>query len=426
MYLEYKSHRPPDMCSPESPFYLGVNRSMKAKYWYKCQPLDEKKLQNLMKDSAKKSNVCTSKKLTNHSGRKTAITRLLDEGMPVTAVQQHTGHKSLESINNYAKNSIKTQKKMCDILDKSKSVNLDSKSKVTKSEKAATAPNPESNPESYINVDEIKTALNERPESTISSTGNRPQPFEFLPKGTVINGGTFNFVFGSNDWDPNKNQKENISPPEPKRRRAMVIYSDNVHYPLSLQLYKNDETSLLDKLSTKTFCCGDEKVNKWKNKKRNDYKNNIDRNKVDDICNRLSAYVNEVNNVTKYDVNNIVTDICDTLTESAKATLGTSTFNKTILFKCSKNQFNKDWYSKDCKKAQREFRKSHRMATKCSLDTYDPQEQTNRESKTKKVKIALASSEESLKKENFETINQYSENPADQIEKSTKQTTEKR
>ncbi|CAC5412297.1 unnamed protein product [Mytilus coruscus] len=156
-------------------------------------------------------------KLTNHSGRKTAITRLLDEGMPVTAAQQHTGHKSLESINNYAKNSIKTQKKMCDILDKSKSVNLDSKSKVTKSEKAATSPNPESNPEFYINVEEIQTALNERPESTISSTGNRPQPFEFLPKGTVINGGTLNFVFGSNDWDPNKNQNENISPPEPKR-----------------------------------------------------------------------------------------------------------------------------------------------------------------------------------------------------------------
>ncbi|VDI13210.1 Hypothetical predicted protein [Mytilus galloprovincialis] len=56
-------------------------------------------------------------------------------------------------------------------------------------------------------------------------------------------------------------------------------------------------------------------------------------------------------------MNNIVTDICDTLTESAKATFGTSTFNKTM-FKCSKNQFSKDWYNKDCKKAQREFRKS--------------------------------------------------------------------
>ncbi|CAG2186516.1 unnamed protein product [Mytilus edulis] len=135
------------------------------------------------------------------------------------------------------------------------------------------------------------------------------------------------------------------------------LFSD-VHSPLSLQLYTNNEIN--DKLLTEIFCCGDERVNKWENEKCNEYKNNIDRNKVDDICNRLSAYVNDVNNVTKYDMNNIVTDICDTLTESAKATFGTSTFNKTM-FKCSKNQFSKDWYNKDCKKAQREFRKSQRL-----------------------------------------------------------------
>ncbi|CAG2188707.1 unnamed protein product [Mytilus edulis] len=99
------------------------------------------------------------------------------------------------------------------------------------------------------------------------------------------------------------------------------LFSD-VHSPLSLQLYTNNEIN--DKLLTETFCCGDERVNKWKNEKCNEYKNNIDRNKVDDICNRLSAYVNDVNNVTKYDMNNIVTDICDTLTESAKKTKKTN------------------------------------------------------------------------------------------------------
>ncbi|CAC5398268.1 unnamed protein product [Mytilus coruscus] len=94
------------------------------------------------------------------------------------------------------------------------------KKKVTKSEKAATAPNPESYTE------ESKTALKERPDSIITSN-IQPQPFEFLPKGTVNNGGTFNFVFGSNDWDPNNKQKENRSPPKLKRRRAFVIYSDS-------------------------------------------------------------------------------------------------------------------------------------------------------------------------------------------------------
>ncbi|CAC5402079.1 unnamed protein product [Mytilus coruscus] len=105
-----------------------------------------------------------------------------------------------------------------------------------------------------------------------------------------------------------------------------------------------------------------------KTNKVSDRENSTSRNIHDPVedpekaSTRLSAYVNDVNNVTEYDVNNIVTDICDTLTESAKATFGTSTFNKTM-FKCSKNQFNKEWYNKDCKKAQREFRKSQSSNT---------------------------------------------------------------
>ena len=64
-----------------------------------------------MEQAVAKSNVEKNKKLTNHSGRKTAITRLLDEGVPITSVQQHTCHKSVQSLNNYAKNSLKPPKK---------------------------------------------------------------------------------------------------------------------------------------------------------------------------------------------------------------------------------------------------------------------------------------------------------------------------
>ncbi|CAG2216382.1 unnamed protein product [Mytilus edulis] len=80
----YRSNRPTETCQPDSPFYLGVNRSDNAKHWYKNQPLGEKSLKNLMKQAVAKSNVEKKKKLTNHSGRKTAITRLLDEGVPIT------------------------------------------------------------------------------------------------------------------------------------------------------------------------------------------------------------------------------------------------------------------------------------------------------------------------------------------------------
>jgi len=70
-----------------------VNRIKNAKHWYKNQPLVEKALKNLMKSAVQKSNVDKNKKLTNYSGRKTAVTRLPEEGLPLTSIQQHTGHK---------------------------------------------------------------------------------------------------------------------------------------------------------------------------------------------------------------------------------------------------------------------------------------------------------------------------------------------
>ncbi|VDI20987.1 Hypothetical predicted protein [Mytilus galloprovincialis] len=114
----YRSNRPTETCKPDSPFYLGVNRSDNAKHWYKNQPLGEKSLKNLMKQAVVKSNVEKNKKLINHSGRKTATTRLLDEGVPITSVQQHTGHKSAQSLTNYANNSLKNPQKMSSILSR--------------------------------------------------------------------------------------------------------------------------------------------------------------------------------------------------------------------------------------------------------------------------------------------------------------------
>ena len=51
----------------------------------------------------------------NHSARKTAITTLVHAGIPPTLVQQHSGHKSPPSINNYTTPSLKHQD-MSDLL----------------------------------------------------------------------------------------------------------------------------------------------------------------------------------------------------------------------------------------------------------------------------------------------------------------------
>ena len=52
------------------------------------------------------------KKVTNHSVRKTCISRLLDADVPENFVAQLSGHKSTESLQSYKSASAKNQKRM--------------------------------------------------------------------------------------------------------------------------------------------------------------------------------------------------------------------------------------------------------------------------------------------------------------------------
>ncbi|XP_071149033.1 uncharacterized protein [Mytilus edulis] len=271
-YLKYRSNRPTETCQPDSPFYLGVNRSDNAKHWYKNQPLGEKSLKNLMKQAVAKSNVEKNKKLTNHSGRKTAITRLLDEGVPITSVQQHTGHKSVQSLNNYAKNSLKTQKKMSSILCRNisstcTSTNTNECTVSTLTAQPAcpneqqTAPvsscNKPCRPYTATNENETavlpiqdKTVFNvqnngqnvaDNMDSSNTNTCNNNNNFQqkmknssqmnynqLFPAGTIIQGGTFNMYFGQNPQmaQPDKENDPSYSKPL-KRKRKFVIESDS-------------------------------------------------------------------------------------------------------------------------------------------------------------------------------------------------------
>lgn len=53
---------------------------------------------------------------TNHSARKTTVTSLVHAGVPPTQVMQISGHKNVQSINNYSSASIKQQKQMSKII----------------------------------------------------------------------------------------------------------------------------------------------------------------------------------------------------------------------------------------------------------------------------------------------------------------------
>ena len=108
----YKEKRPDKMLAEGSLFYIGINKKSKGDAWYVSKPLGKNTLGNIVKSMCEEAGIQGRK--VNHSARKTAITTLVHAGVPLTPVQQHSGHKSLASMNNYSTASLNQQKDMSD------------------------------------------------------------------------------------------------------------------------------------------------------------------------------------------------------------------------------------------------------------------------------------------------------------------------
>ena len=94
---------------------MGINHGRKSNGpWYKAQPMGKDKLGSIMARMAQNAGLVGGK--TNHSVRRTMCSRLLHAGVPPTMIQQLSGHKNVQSVNNYATASRKQQQTMCNIL----------------------------------------------------------------------------------------------------------------------------------------------------------------------------------------------------------------------------------------------------------------------------------------------------------------------
>ncbi|KAJ8313825.1 hypothetical protein KUTeg_008386 [Tegillarca granosa] len=92
------------MCQPDSPFFLSVNAHGKpGSTWFKSQPLGVNKVYSIMKDMKIGSGLQTDKNLTNYSARNHLVQKLCDSGVPPNKIVQVTGHKNVNSLNNYKK-----------------------------------------------------------------------------------------------------------------------------------------------------------------------------------------------------------------------------------------------------------------------------------------------------------------------------------
>ena len=102
------------MTDSDSPSYLGINHTKNPteKPWFKASAMGVNKLNSLMKTMADKAGFDEKRRLTNHSARKTMIQKLNDNNIPPTHIMQLSGHRNVQSVNNYSTVSNEQQKNM--------------------------------------------------------------------------------------------------------------------------------------------------------------------------------------------------------------------------------------------------------------------------------------------------------------------------
>ena len=116
LYEDFRAKRPEGWSKPNSPFYLAVNSAgwMKGRNWFKQQAMGRNTLNDFMKNLCQSVGIPGRK--TNHSIRKTTVTRLMESHVPPTYVQKITGHKNVDSLKHYCQPSKRQHKEMLGIL----------------------------------------------------------------------------------------------------------------------------------------------------------------------------------------------------------------------------------------------------------------------------------------------------------------------
>jgi hypothetical protein len=111
VYTEYARRRPTESCQPDDRFYLQPLKAPKGQIWFSKQALGKNSIANLARNMSAAAGLQNASK-TNHSARKTAITTLLHNHIPPTSVMQLTGHKNVQSLNEYSSLSVDQQREL--------------------------------------------------------------------------------------------------------------------------------------------------------------------------------------------------------------------------------------------------------------------------------------------------------------------------
>ena len=103
LFKQFVSRRPQNL-KTTGPFYLSIktNRKPDDNVWFKVQPMGENKINDMMKSIVANTILESSdKKFTNHSARKTVVSKMKKANVERSGIVKVTGHKTIQSLDDY-------------------------------------------------------------------------------------------------------------------------------------------------------------------------------------------------------------------------------------------------------------------------------------------------------------------------------------
>ena len=103
IFKQFVERRPLNM-RWSGPFYLSIkrNRTLNDNIWFKTQPMGVNTISNMMKTTVAGTSLEEShKKFTNHSARKTTVSKLKKANVERSDIVKVTGHRSVQSLDDY-------------------------------------------------------------------------------------------------------------------------------------------------------------------------------------------------------------------------------------------------------------------------------------------------------------------------------------
>ena len=188
LFKNFVSHRPAEMCTPDSPFYLAVNqKGVEYSLWSVV------------------AGTSITRRKTNHSARKTMVETLCRSNITDSTVMQLSKHKSVQSLNHYKKPLLDQQRSISHLL----------------SSHSDSEPSPVSLPTS-------NAALSGVGSSSHASTSCSPLPGPFSNASFSHCSFVLNFGGPSQQLSSHSSFSSSLpSQARPPRKRPMVIYDSS-------------------------------------------------------------------------------------------------------------------------------------------------------------------------------------------------------